>query len=70
MLCPVHRSWLGLNCRFDGLPVVLLDKWEDLCTLDLRKTRDDLAKLLPVPERVFTTQHWYDRYRHKHTCKV
>jgi len=43
---------------------------QDLCTLDLRKTREELAPLLPVPERVFTTQHWYNRYQPKHTCSV
>ena len=78
-----HRTWemlyfgmipimlhSSIDPLFDGLPVVLLDKWEDLCDLDLAAVSARLKPLLPVPERIFTMQHWFERYRHNHTCQV
>jgi hypothetical protein len=78
-----HRTWemlyfgmipvllhSSIDPLFDGLPVVLLDKWEDLCSLDLAAVLARLKPLLPAPERIFTMQHWFERHRHNHTCKV
>ena len=55
---------------FDGLPVVLLDRWDDLCTLDLAATQARLEPLLPVPEAIFTTNYWFERYRGRLACAV
>lgn len=61
-----HRTWemlyLGMvpitlhssiDELFDGLPVVLLHRWSDLCTLNLEKIYERLKELLPVPLKYF-----------------
>lgn len=60
----------SIDPLFDGLPVVLLDRWDELCTLDLAVTRARLEPLLPVPEAIFTTNYWFAHYRSRHACTV
>ena len=78
-----HRTWemlyfgmipitlhSSIDSLYDGLPVVLLDRWADICDLDLHATLTRLGPLLPVREEMFTVDHWFGRYRPNHTCTV
>jgi hypothetical protein len=69
-----HRTWemlyfgmipivktSTLDLLFTGLPVVILQTWEDLCVLDLELEYGRLAHLLPVPSEVFTLGHWIQK---------
>eukprot|EP01013_Petalomonas_cantuscygni_P009829 TRINITY_DN2274_c0_g1_i1.p1 TRINITY_DN2274_c0_g1~~TRINITY_DN2274_c0_g1_i1.p1 ORF type:complete len:483 (-),score=78.88 TRINITY_DN2274_c0_g1_i1:23-1471(-) len=56
-MVPIVKS-SSIDVLFDGLPVLIVKEWRDVCRLDLRAEYERLKPLLPAPEEVFTIGHW------------
>ena len=66
-----HRTWemlffglipivqtSSLDQLYDGLPVVIINQWSDICKENLPELAARYAALFPVPAEVFTMEHW------------
>jgi len=69
-----HRTWemlyLGmvpivehssLDSLYNGLPVIMVDDWKQVCERNLTELYETVQHLLPVPEEVFTFEWWIQR---------
>ena len=78
-----HRSWemllLGmtpivksgpLDKLYDGLPVIIVKDWEDLCRLNYLEERLWALSSTSVPDNIFTLQHWVKPISQGHTMGV
>ena len=78
-----HRTWemlfLGMtpivksgpsDKLYDGLPVVIVKGWEDLCRQNYLEERLLALSSKSAPDNVFTLQHWVQPMRQDHTMEV
>ena len=56
-LIPIVQT-SSLDHLYDGLPVVIVNQWSDICQKSLPELAARYAAMFPVPAEVFTMEHW------------
>lgn len=59
-MIPIVKS-SSLDSLYEGLPVVVVKEWRDLCHMDLGAVAVKFQPLLPVSPEVFTVEYWFRR---------